>query len=150
MMSGDNGGGDFLLNETNVNPGDSGGPFYTWNPSTGRYRVQGVLYGIPFDLSNLTLHAKYTSVEAHLTWILQTMGYTGGFISSPGYVRQTPAYLTWSTTNRLRCTLSCAQDAACKTYNYDDIGGVGICHQNPGTAALTPQVYTTTGARFSL
>lgn len=149
-MSGDNSDGEFKLNNTNVNPGDSGGPFYTWNSTTGRYRVHGVLYGIPFDLSNLTLHAQYTSVEAHLTWILQTMGYTGGMISSAGYTRQTAPYSTWTTTDYRRCNLSCAQDPACKTYNYYDLGPTGICYQNTGTAALTPLSYVTTGTRFSL
>jgi hypothetical protein len=151
IMSGDNDGGDFLLNDSNINPGDSGGPFLSYNSATNRMRVHGVLWGLPFDITNLTGHAKYTSVEAHLNWILETMGYTGGFITSTGYFRQTSAYSTWATSSRLRCNLACAQDSACVSYNYLDLGPSGICYQSTSTGPLLaePSNYST-GARFSL
>ena len=65
-----------LVNDPNVNRGDSGGPFYTWNVATNRMRVHGVLYG-----TTSGEYAKYTSVEHHLSWILATMSYTGGMIN---------------------------------------------------------------------
>ncbi len=82
--SSDNGDGHFLVDDPNVNHGDSGGPFFTYNASTGRMRVHGVLYGIIVEWG---AHAKYTSIEYHLGWLLDRMNYTGGMLIESGYDR---------------------------------------------------------------
>lgn len=48
-----------------INPGDSGGPFYTTNPATGALVLRGVLYG------TWNANAVHTPVFEHLAWILQ-------------------------------------------------------------------------------
>jgi hypothetical protein len=145
--SSDNNDGHMLVDDPNVNKGDSGGPFYTWNSNTGRRVVHGVLYGTIFEWG---AHSKYTSIQHHLSWILSKMNYTGGMITETGTDRPGGTYSALLTTDWRRCALACAQDATCVTYSHYDMGAGSICNLKN---SLTPKVassYARIGTKFSL
>ncbi len=67
--------GHFLVDSADLDNGDSGGPFYRYNSSTGRVQVEGVLFGRVWEWA---WHGKYTSIRHHIPWIMGRIGYTGG------------------------------------------------------------------------
>ncbi|MDI1429157.1 trypsin-like serine protease [Polyangium sorediatum] len=145
--SSDNNDGHMIVDDPNVNEGDSGGPFYTWNATTGRRVVHGVLYGTTFEWG---AHAKYTSVEYHLSWILETMKYTGGLISETGTDRPGGTYDSFLTTDWRYCALACAQDTACLTYSHYDMGTGSVCNLKNSLTAKIASSYARIGTKFSL
>ncbi|MFT3775262.1 MAG: trypsin-like serine protease [Minicystis sp.] len=142
--SSDNNDGHFLVDDPNVNHGDSGGPFYTYNATTGRMRVHGVLYGIIVEWG---AHAKYTSIEHHLTWILDKMSYTGGMLVEDNYDRPGSNYSAMLTQDWRRCTLACAQDAACKSWSHYDLGVGSVCYLKNAVPAKTYVDYARSGVK---
>lgn len=64
--------GHFLVQESDVDFGDSGGPFHIWasNGHTSTYEVHGVLYGTAWEWA---MRSKYTSTVHHLNWILDRL-----------------------------------------------------------------------------
>lgn len=142
--SSDNNDGHFLLNSANANKGDSGGPFFTYNSSTGRERVHGVLYGAVWEWAQ---HTKYTSVEFHLSWLLQRMSYTGGMIISDDAVRAGSTYSAFYNTDWRRCALACAQDSTCKSFSQ----WLGtVCELKNTTPSTSTLVGATSGTKWSL
>ncbi|MCB9601221.1 MAG: trypsin-like serine protease [Sandaracinus sp.] len=121
--SSDTNDGHFLVNSSDVDPGDSGGPFYMLNPSTGRYEVQGVLFGTVWEWA---YRGKYTSIRHHLRWIMDNIGYDAGLSWSTGYASDRD--LTGTTTTRINtpgaivdfrmCGLECEKEGACTSVYY--------------------------------
>lgn len=105
--------GHFLINTANVNLGDSGGPFLDY--INGRLFAHGVLFGTDIEWA---LHAKYTSVEHHLPWILGRMGYDGDMQTSPNTIRGGSLAGLIFTTNWRVCALACAQSTSCVGYSH--------------------------------
>jgi len=146
--SSDVNGGHFLLEGSNVNKGDSGGPFYTYNADTGRRVVHGVLYGLVFEWAT---RAKYTSIAHHLSWVLDRMSYTGGMIIDSNTNRAGSTYTTMLTGNNWRvCALACAQDADCRSFTYRYMAPLGICELKNSVPAKSTLSGATSGAKWSL
>jgi hypothetical protein len=121
--SSDTNDGHFLVNSSDVDPGDSGGPFYMHNPSTGRYEVQGVLFGTVWEWA---WRGKYTSIRHHLRWVLDNITYDGGFTLGTGYASdgdQIGITNTRSTTpgaivDFRMCVLECEKNGSCNALYY--------------------------------
>lgn len=142
--SSSNGDGHFLVNDPNVNQGDSGGPFYTYNATTNRMRVHGVLYGTVFEWD---MRSKYTSIEHHLSWLLDRMSYNGGMIIDQNAYRGGTTYgLPLLTSDPQRCNLACAQDPVCRSFNHTG----GTCLLQNDVPAKVPLSGWMTGAKWSL
>lgn len=142
--SSSNDDGHFLVNDPNVNQGDSGGPFYTYNSSTNRMRVHGVLWGTVFEWGART---KYTSIEHHLSWLLDKMSYNGGMIVNGDSYRAGTIYgAPLFTSDPQRCNLACAQDPVCRSFNH--VNGTCLL-QNDAPPKVTLAGWTT-GAKWSL
>ncbi|APR85160.1 Hypothetical protein A7982_10509 [Minicystis rosea] len=142
--SSDNEDGHFLVDDPNVNHGDSGGPFFTYNATTGRMRVHGDLYGIIVEWG---AHAKYTSIEHHLSWLLQKMSYTGGMTIDAGSDRPGSTYAAILTDDFRRCALACAQDSACKSWSHYDLGAASTCNLKNAVPAKTSVSYARSGVK---
>jgi hypothetical protein len=139
--SSDNGDGHFLVNDPNVNKGDSGGPYYTYNSSTGRMRAHGVLYGTVFEWA---MHSKYTSLEHHLSWVLSKMSYTGGMLISTDTARFGNIYAVRVESDWRRCALACAQDSACLAFSH--MPG-NMCELKNGVPSKTTLAGATSGIK---
>jgi hypothetical protein len=110
VYSSDDNDGHMLVDSSDVNSGDSGGPYYTL--TNGRLVVHGALTGTRFEWA---ARSKYTSVAKHVTWILHAMGVTA---PQANVDRGGTPYAVLSSTSALDCALKCAQDARCKAYTY--------------------------------
>ncbi len=142
--------GHFLLEGEVTDPGDSGGPFFTWNG--GPATVHGVLYGDVFEWG---MRNKHTSIVHHREWLLGKMGYTGGFVTTQGRWRVGATSMgawmqTYQPNDWRTCALRCAQKTGCKAYNF--LKGVGQCElfSNNGSLSSSSASMFVSGATFSL
>lgn len=121
--SSDTNDGHFLVNSSDVDPGDSGGPFYMFNSSTGRYEVQGVLFGTVWEWA---WRGKYTSIRHHLRWVLDNITYDGGFSLGTGYstdgdqigITNTRSTTPGAIVDFRMCILECEKDGRCGALYY--------------------------------
>lgn len=135
--------GHFLVNTSNTNPGDSGGPFFTGDGDD--VVVHGVYFG---EVWEWAFHGAHTSVAYHLPWILESMNYTGGMLTYPGKARSgTVASVRFTSSWRV-CALACAQSSTCVGYNHHAIIGCSLLSSLSGSP-VTASGYTT-GAKWSL
>lgn len=113
--------GHFLTWSGNVDHGDSGGPFYH------DWRVTGDLSGYTWDWG---YRSVYTSVPAHLNWILATMGWQWSGQVDQDLVRighQSDLVLGYPfapVTERV-CQYACKNSASCVAYTL--MPGGSIC-----------------------
>lgn len=142
--------GHFLLEGEVTDPGDSGGPFFTWNG--GAPTVHGVLFG---DVWEWAYRNKHTSISHHREWLLGRMNYTGGFLTTTGRVRtgatSMGAYLDTAHPYDWRsCALRCAQTTSCKAYNF--MKGLGQCELFSTNGSLSGPLSSmfVSGATWSL
>lgn len=142
--SSDNNDGHFLVDDPNVNKGDSGGPYYVYNSATGRMRVHGVLYGI---INEWAAHSKYTSIEHHLSWILSKMSYTGGMLIEDNFDRPGSTYSAMLTQDWRRCALACSQDAACKSFSHYSLGVGSTCNLKNAVPAKSAADFALSGVK---
>jgi hypothetical protein len=116
-------GGHFLVNTSNLNPGDSGGGFFTIEG--GDAVVHGVLFGEAWEWA---FHGAFTSVLHHLPWILEKMSYVGGgMFSQVNMLRGGAPYSAFVTPTWRVCALACSQSTTCKGYNFSATDGAGSC-----------------------
>lgn len=146
--SSDVNGGHFLTEGANVNKGDSGGPFYTYNSVTGRRQVHGVLFGMVFEWA---ARGKYTSVAYHLPWILDKMNYTGGMLINNDTNRPGSTYMTMMGSSNWRtCALACAQDSNCDAFTHYPVASLHLCELKNSVPSKSTQSGATSGAKWSL
>ncbi|MFO0675743.1 MAG: trypsin-like serine protease [Polyangiaceae bacterium] len=128
VYSSDDADGHLLTDSADVNPGDSGGPFYTLAGT--RPVVHGVLHGVRLEWA---LRAKYTSVSFHVTRILRSMGdvrLVGDLVYDvPGSTVRREANLD-------ACAASCLQTTTCNGYSFD--GNTSLCTRHPSVAGVWP------------
>ncbi len=107
----DDSDGDFITTTDDVNPGDSGGPFYASN------RILGALNSYGWDPINGQYNV-YTSIPRHLDWILQTIGYDwSGAPSQPNTTYQGTLLQSFSGGERA-CQYACDHTQSCQAYNH--------------------------------
>lgn len=110
VFSSNNGDGHFLVDSSDVDPGDSGGPYYTYDGGAGRLVVHGALSGVRAEWTNA--RAKYTSVDFHLNKILAAMGhewvYDWNFYGAD--------YSWYWVDGPHSCAVACMQDSKCAAY----------------------------------
>ncbi len=125
--------GHFLTEGSNVDNGDSGGGFFTYNASSRNWEVHGTLYGRVWEWA---YRGKYTSIEHHLDWVLDKTDYgTSQPWQFGRYVIGT--YLGYtnvgSVEREAKCILSCEKDGRCEgvtmygsyCYKYENVTGTG-------------------------
>lgn len=126
-------GGHFLTEGSNVDNGDSGGGFFTYNSSSRNWEVHGTLSGRVWEWA---YRGKYTSIEHHLDWVLDKTSYgTSQPWQFGRYVNGT--YLGYtnvgSVQREAKCILSCEKDGRCEAvtmygsycYKYENVTGTG-------------------------
>jgi V8-like Glu-specific endopeptidase len=123
--------GHFLLNESDTNNGDSGGPFYIWasNGASWAFEVQGVLYGKVWEWA---YRNKYTSTRHHLSWLnyLLYWDWTNYVIWRTGEMRHFGTVLQTMylpDEDRNICALACRQRSDCLGVNYRRRSGNDMC-----------------------
>ncbi|MFO0676526.1 MAG: trypsin-like serine protease [Polyangiaceae bacterium] len=121
--------GHMLTDSSDVNPGDSGGPFYTLAGRTPV--VHGVLHGMRWEWAK---RAKYTSVSFHVSRILRAMGDVrlGGDL-----VYDVPGSTVRREANVDACAASCLQTTTCNGYSFD--GNTSTCTRHPSVAGVWPR-----------
>jgi hypothetical protein len=135
--------GHFLVNTSNLNPGDSGGPFFTEDGD--RVVVHGVLFG---EVWEWAFHGAFTSVRYHLPWILEKMSYTGGMLTYSDKWRGGTVSSLMLTSSWRVCALACAQSSSCVGYNHHTGAGCTLLSSLSG-GPVAASGYTT-GAKWSL
>jgi hypothetical protein len=127
LDSGNDSNGRFDSTDDDVDPGDSGGPFYVGS------KIVGTLWGkwwVPFDHYNI-----YTSIPRHLNWILTNIGYTW-----PGQPSQTNTIYAGTAIQsflgtELECQYACDKTSSCEAYNYlTTVSSCGL-YANAGSAS---------------
>jgi hypothetical protein len=109
VYSSSNSDGHMLVDSSDTDKGDSGGPFYTWDGSA--LTVHGDLSGTRFEWA---AHSKYTSVQYHLGRVLNAMGLASyANTDMPGN-----DYNAFWDAGVADCQIHCAQDAACRAYTH--------------------------------
>jgi len=108
--------GHFLTENEQVNPGDSGGGFFrdTDSGATDNHLL-GVLYGVVVEWE---ARNKYTSVPAHLAFILNTMGATP--YSTPVATVRIPTLPVqrFEAQSEAVCSYACINTHNCERYTY--------------------------------
>jgi hypothetical protein len=141
VYSSSNSDGHMLVDSSDTDGGDSGGPFYTWDGSA--LTVHGDLSGTRFEWA---AHSKYTSLQYHLGRILAGMGmmtYTNTDIPGNDYAA------FWD--NGLGdCQIRCTQDSSCRFYTHvpndtANPGGPGSCWLKNAYGGMNPQPGMTSG-----
>ncbi len=136
LVSSDDSGGRFDTGNVRVNPGDSGGPFY----SNGR--VLGTVTGYCFPWC---WRATYTSVPHRLDWVLSAIGYSLP-LSGWAYDRALSGNgLEWFTGTERVCQYACQHTPSCGGYNY--YRATGLCETLSSVGASSPAPGFTTGQR---
>jgi hypothetical protein len=128
LASSDDSGGGFQTDHVQVDPGDSGGPFYY----NGQVLGTATGYCLP-----LCWEAKYTSVPHRLDWILKVIGFSlplSGW-ASDRYISGTPIGSFWGATE-LTCEYACANTNGCGGYNF--LRYVGYCQLMTSVGASSP------------
>lgn len=131
--------GHFLVQESDVDFGDSGGPFHIWasNGQTSTYEVHGVLYGTAWEWA---WRSKYTSTVHHLSWILARMSFDAtNYLSFQNNHRQFGTLLQRvypEQDDRRVCEYLCKQRTDCEGVNYRVLSGNDMCE------LMTNIVYT--------
>ncbi len=122
--SSNNADGHMLVDSSDVDGGDSGGPYYTFDPSW-RLVVHGALSGVRVEWA---AHAKYASTQFHLKRIVAAIGN----LELRGYDLPGNDYaVDWASTST-ECAARCAQDAPCKAYTHvpyyaGQLDALGVC-----------------------
>lgn len=125
VYSSDDRDGHMLTDSADVNPGDSGGPFYTLR--SGRPVVHGALSGTRWEWAQ---RAKYTSVSFHLRRILWAMGE----VRIPANLEYpTAPYATQRQDSLDACAVACMQSARCVSYRFE--ASTGTCAYQDGALA---------------
>lgn len=136
-----NSAGHFLLEGQWSDPGDSGSPFFI------DHYAHGVLVGATLEWG---WRDKYISLDAHRPWILEKMGYTGGFATSFNAARSFPSSALIQAIGGIggwrSCALACAQAPTCKAYNHSAADNCNI-YSSLGTPTSKPG--WTTGSTWS-
>ena len=120
--------GHFLVSESDVDFGDSGGPLHIWasNGQSSAYEVQGVLFGTAWEWA---WRSKYTSTLHHIDWIAARIyndpadrfGYRSG-------QRQFGTVLERLAVNSISaCRQYCRQRTDCDGANIRTIGSSRSC-----------------------
>lgn len=113
QLDSDDSDGSFDTVDDQTDGGDSGGPFYRQN------RIVGVLTGdqwMPFNHYNL-----YTSVPAHLDWILTTIGYRWKGVPPQPSTRYAGSTLDDFMTTEGPCQYACEKTSNCQAYNFQPV-----------------------------
>ncbi|NJM90835.1 MAG: trypsin-like serine protease [Myxococcales bacterium] len=129
LDSSDDSSGGFDSTDDDVDPGDSGGPFYVSS------RVVGVLWGkwwVPFDHFNI-----YTSIPRHLNWILTSIGYAWPGQPSQSNVTYNGSVVQSFFGTELECQYACDKTSSCQAYNY--LPPVNSCSLYTGVTRGTAQ-----------
>jgi len=123
--------GHFLINESDSNKGDSGGPFYIWSNQGGQWRheVQGVLFGSVYEWA---WRNKYTSTRHHLSWINALIrtdwsDYMAWRTGSKRHFGSRLQLMYLPDENRSICALACKQHPQCVGVNYRRRSGNDMC-----------------------
>lgn len=122
--SSNNADGHMLVDSSDVDGGDSGGPFYTFD-ADWRLVVHGALSGVRFEWA---AHAKYASTQFHLKRIVAAIGN----VELRGYDLPGNDYAADWAGSPTECAARCAQDARCKAYTHvpyyaGQLDGFGAC-----------------------
>jgi hypothetical protein len=121
--------GHMLTDSANVNPGDSGGPFYTLRG--GRPVVHGALSGTRWEWAQ---RAKYTSVSFHIGRILWAMGEA----RLPANLEYpVPAYATQRMASLDDCAVACMQSTRCQSYSFET--ATGTCSYKGDVTGIWPR-----------
>ena len=121
--------GHMLTDSANVNPGDSGGPFYTLRGA--RPIVHGALSGTRWEWAQ---RAKYTSVSFHIRRILWAMGE----VRLPANLDYPiPAYATQRMASLDDCAVACMQSTRCQSYAFE--AATGTCSYKGSVTGVWPQ-----------
>jgi hypothetical protein len=136
--SDNDGDGHFLTENEQTNPGDSGGPFFYSN------RVLGVLYG---DVFEWEMRNKYTSVQAHLHWILTAMGYTFPGTTSSGVIVNGTTSSNLFTSSSQECSYICDKTSSCVAFNYLPWNVLSSCQLKSSNTGTSIQGGATSGVK---
>lgn len=136
VYSSDDADGHMLTDSADVNPGDSGGPFYTIRGSQAV--VHGALSGTRWEWAQ---RAKYTSVSFHIDRILRALGDVR--IGAGLYYPSVTAYATQTKPSVRDCAAACMQSTRCQTYEYTE--ATSVCAYKDSLSGLWPS--RTTGVR---
>jgi len=143
LDSGDDSGGGFHTTHDQVDPGDSGGPFYYKN------RILGTLWGTYAGTGGGTV-ARYTSVPAHLDWILGSIGYQ--WSGAPPVAHQAISgnvVENFATNSQRVCQYACEQHSDCVGYNFSTLSLPGICQTFNTFGGVSGSSTITSGLRFA-
>jgi hypothetical protein len=108
LWSSDGDDGLFHSDSDQVNPGDSGGPFYV------NGRVVGVLNGT----CDWAFKAGYTTVPWHLPWILDTIGYRWSGMTSVARSYSGTTAESFRAVSEKVCQYACENRTGCVAYNF--------------------------------
>jgi hypothetical protein len=130
--------GHFLTENEQADPGDSGGAFYD------DLRLLGVLYGEAFEWE---WRDKYTSVPAHLGWILKKIGYAwSGQAVDAGLWRNGSVVQALIGTSETICQYACWRTSECAAYTFMSTGSFSFCY----LLSNVSESYSNTLARSAL
>ena len=142
--------GFFHTEREQVDPGDSGGPFYRNNSGSTNRHVLGVLYGTWFDWG---FRNRYTSVAQHLDFILDAMGYTGPFTVSMSGGKPTSPMASFATNSEKVCRYACENTTNCRAFSWVPVQTFPVvvsptCYLREfSTGSVTPVAGSVTGVR---
>jgi hypothetical protein len=103
--------GKFETTTDQTDGGDSGGPFYYGG------RVLGTLWGSGWDPLDGYWN-RYTSVPAHLDWILSRIGYSWVGLPPQSNTRYTGSLVEAFVGKERECRYACEKTTSCDAYNY--------------------------------
>lgn len=145
VYSAANSDGHMLVDSSDVDGGDSGGPFFTWDGSS--LTVHGTLYGTAWEWG---WRSKYTSVQYHLGRILGAMGVQ----AYSNYDLPGNDYAAFWDAGLADCQIRCGQDSQCLAYTHvpnvaSNPGGPGACWLKNTWGTYVPSAGMTSGFNFT-
>lgn len=129
--------GRFITSDDDSNHGDSGGPFYVDNRASLPPRILGLLKRGGLDPVDGDWDL-YTSMPAHLDWILQKMNYRWRGQPAQLEHRYVGTNVDTFTGSVLECQYACDRTQSCEAYNY--FAGTDACALVTSVTGITDSV----------